>query len=127
MAGALGVCVAAIYYVMNLRISQKNQELSLKTQEHTLESRQTQLTMQLYEKMSTKEYIDDFMEILTKWSWTDYNDFKTKYGSNGDPDKWAKFSTMCVSWEQIGILMKYGSFNPNMRARGGDGCTNRRC
>ena len=114
IAGALGVCVAAFYYVMNLRISQKNQELSLKTQEHTIESRQTQLTMQLYEKMSTKEYIDDFTEILTKWSWTDYNDFQIKYGSKGDPEKWAKFQAMGVSWEQIGILMKYGAFNPKM-------------
>ncbi len=114
IAGALGVCVAAFYYVMNLRISQRNQELGLKTQEHTLESRQTQLTMQLYEKMSTKEYMDNFTEILNKWTWNDYDDFKLKYGINGDPEKYAKFSSMCMDFEQIGILMKYGSFNPNM-------------
>jgi hypothetical protein len=114
IAGALGVCVAATYYVMNLRIGQKNQELSLKTQEHTLETRQTQLTMQLYEKMSTKEYMDTFTEILQKWTWSDYNDFKSKYGVNGNPEKYAKFSSMCMDFEQIGILMKHGSFNPNM-------------
>jgi hypothetical protein len=114
IAGALGVCVAAFYYVMNLKISQRNQEFSLKTQEHTLETRQTQLTMQLYEKMSTKEYIDNFMEILEKWTWSDYDDFKSKYGINGDPEKYAKFSSMCVDFEQIGILMKYGTFNPDM-------------
>ncbi len=28
IAGSLGVCVAAIFYVLNLRISQKNQEIS---------------------------------------------------------------------------------------------------
>jgi hypothetical protein len=114
IAGALGVCVAAAYYVMNLRISQKNQELGLKTQEHALESRQTQLTMQLYERMSTKEYMDTFTEILNKWTWSDYDDFKSKYGINGDPEKYAKFSSMCMDFEQIGILMKYGAFNPNM-------------
>ncbi|MCX6654296.1 MAG: hypothetical protein NTY03_04145, partial [Candidatus Bathyarchaeota archaeon] len=50
MAGALGVCVAAIFYVLNLRISQKNQEinqrnqeLSLKNQQQTLETRQAQM------------------------------------------------------------------------------------
>jgi hypothetical protein len=114
IAGALGVCVAAAYYVMNLRLSQKNQELSLKTQEHTLETRQTQLTMQLYEKMSTKEYLDNFNEILTMWSWKDYDDFKSKYGSDADQEKWMKFNTVLVDWEQIGILMKYGAFDPNM-------------
>jgi hypothetical protein len=35
IAGALGVCVAAVYYVMNLRISQKNQELTLKALEQS--------------------------------------------------------------------------------------------
>jgi hypothetical protein len=36
--------------------------------------------MQLYEKMSTKQYLDDFNEILEKWSWKDYEDFQSKYG-----------------------------------------------
>jgi hypothetical protein len=46
--GSLGVFVAAIYYVYNMRISQKNQELALKAQEQTLETRQAQLLMNLY-------------------------------------------------------------------------------
>ncbi|MCX6655794.1 MAG: hypothetical protein NTY03_11860, partial [Candidatus Bathyarchaeota archaeon] len=55
MVAATGVLVAAVFYILNLRISQKNQELSLKTQElalksqdQTLETRQAQLFMQLY-------------------------------------------------------------------------------
>jgi len=114
MAGALGVCVAAIYYVVTLRISLRNQQLSLKTQEHTLEARQTQLTMQLYEKMSTKEYLDSFVEILNQWSWKDYEDFQSKYGEESGSGNWIKFSTVTMAWEQIGILMKYRSFDPNM-------------
>jgi hypothetical protein len=35
IAGALGVCVAAIFYVLNLRISQRNQELTLKALEQS--------------------------------------------------------------------------------------------
>jgi len=111
---AASVSVAAIYYAFTLRITQKNQELSLKAQEHALESRQTQLTMQLYEKMSSTEYLTDFMEILEKWSWTDYDDFKVKYGKEGDPKNWRKVWNVCMEWEQIGILMKYGAFDPNM-------------
>jgi hypothetical protein len=114
IAGALGVCVAAVYYVMNLRISQRNQTLSLKTQEHTLETRQTQLTMQLYEKMGTKEYLDNFLEILTQWSWKDYDDFKQKYGEKGDWKKWVIFGPVAVAWEQVGIMVKHGIFDPAM-------------
>ncbi|MFH0850995.1 MAG: hypothetical protein V1924_08670 [Candidatus Bathyarchaeota archaeon] len=112
--GSLGVFVAAVYYVLNIQNNRRNQELSLETQKHTLESRQTQLTMHLYEKMSTKEYLDDFNEILLEWSWTDYEDFQTKYGSKGDSKKWHMFGAVCINWEQIGILMKYGAFNPDM-------------
>jgi hypothetical protein len=70
IAGALGVCVAAIYYVMNLKISQRNQEISLKNQElsqktqelalkaqeQNLETRQAQLFMNIYQTSYSKEY-----------------------------------------------------------------------
>ena len=69
IAGALGVCVAAAYYVMNLRITQKNQELSLKTQEialkaqqQSLETRQAQLFMGIYNTAMSR----DFISILHK-------------------------------------------------------------
>jgi hypothetical protein len=71
IAGALGVCVAAVYYVINLRISQKNQEISmknqeliLKTQEQTLETRQFQLLMQLTEFITTKEGMKNYLEFV---------------------------------------------------------------
>jgi hypothetical protein len=114
IAGALGVCVAAIYYVMTLKINQKNQELTLKTQEHTLETRQTQLTMQLYQMMTTKEYINAFMEIQNEWSWLDYDDFMRKYGPKGEPGKWASWGNVSTPWEQIGVLMKHDSFDAEM-------------
>jgi hypothetical protein len=123
--GSMGVFVAAVYYVLNIQNNRRNQMLSLETQKHTLESRQTQLTMQLYEKMSTKEYLDSFGEILEEWNWTDFQDFHTKYGSaytaklcgsehQGNSEKWQMFNTVCIYWEQIGILYKYGAFNPEM-------------
>ena len=83
IAGALGVCVAAAYYVMNLRITQKNQELSLKAleqsakaqelslktqeialkaQQQSLETRQAQLFMGIYNTAMSR----DFISILHK-------------------------------------------------------------
>ena len=59
-----------ILYILNLRISQKNQEISLKNQElmlkaqeqstkaqqQTLETRQAQMFMNIYDKTSSKEF-----------------------------------------------------------------------
>jgi hypothetical protein len=62
-AAAIGVCVAAIYYVLNLRISQRNQELSLKAQQQTLETRQTQLLISIFAALNTKEIHTSFHTI----------------------------------------------------------------
>jgi len=72
MVAATGVLVAAIYYMMNLRITQKNQELSLKTQELTLktqqqnlETRQAQLFTQVYSRYD-REFWRDWLLGMSK-------------------------------------------------------------
>ena len=76
IAGALGVCVAAIYYVLNLRVQQTNMK-------NTLDTRQAQLFMQVYQEQSTSEFLrlwDDAMnrsedDIERLWSTKSvYND-----------------------------------------------------
>ena len=42
MIAAIGVLVAAIYYVYNMRATRRTQELALKSQQQNLETRQTQ-------------------------------------------------------------------------------------
>ncbi len=73
---AASVTVAAIYYVLNIRISQRNQELMLKSQEtsvmtqelalksqqQTLETRQVQLFMSVYQRFEEP----DFQRALAK-------------------------------------------------------------
>ncbi len=109
----VSVTVAAVYYMFTLRISLRTQQLALRSQQHTLETRQSQLTMQLYQMMTNKEYLKDFNEIQSDWSWTDYEDFMKRYGPT-NPEMWMKFATVGVAWEQIGILMKHGTFDPEM-------------
>jgi hypothetical protein len=38
IAGATGVAIAAVFYVLNLRINQKNQEISQRNMKQTLET-----------------------------------------------------------------------------------------
>ncbi|MGD0804565.1 MAG: hypothetical protein ABSA11_10900 [Candidatus Bathyarchaeia archaeon] len=67
---AASVTIAAIYYVMNIRISKRNQELMLKSQEtsvktqelalksqqQNLETRQVQLFMSVYQRFEEPDF-----------------------------------------------------------------------
>jgi hypothetical protein len=44
LATAASVTVAAVYYIFTLRINMKTQELALKNQQQTLETRQAQMS-----------------------------------------------------------------------------------
>ena len=107
IAGALGVCIAAIFYVLNLRISQRNQELMLKAQQQTLETRQTQLLMQLSDFITTKEGMRNYLEFNTM-EWRDYDDFERKYGSDTDLDNCANRMTMWYSYDNLGAMLRSG-------------------
>jgi uncharacterized membrane-anchored protein YhcB (DUF1043 family) len=49
----IALVVGIAYYLFIMRNSQRNQELTLKAQEQALETRQTQLFMQIYQDMSS--------------------------------------------------------------------------
>ena len=107
MVAATGVLVAAIYYVMNLRMSRKNQELSLKTQEQTLETRQAQLFMNVYQRFGEPDLLGAWYEAMS-CQWRDFDDFIAKYGQEANPAFWIKFLTLGTFFEGIGVLVKRG-------------------
>jgi hypothetical protein len=110
IAGALGVCVAAFYYVTNLRLTQRNQELSLKSQQQTLETRQIQIFTQFYDRFFTN--MEAFFELLNQWSWKDLDDFWQKYGPESNPIEWSKLRRVFSPWEQMGVLVHEGVVDP---------------
>jgi hypothetical protein len=93
--GSLGVFIAAIYYVINLRAQQNNMKTSLDT-------RQAQLFMQILNQFNTPERQKVHVEILS-WEWKDPEDFVERIWS--DKEKQAKF--MYFGWllEGVGILL----------------------
>ena len=93
--GALGVFVAAVFYVLNLRISQRNMK-------HTLETRQAQLYAQIYEGFKSKEMQDaDFelmhLELKTAADWHRLLEDKAKYSA------WNMWSCF---YEGIGVMVR---------------------
>jgi hypothetical protein len=102
MVAATGVLVAAIYYIYNMRISQQ----AYKT---TLETRQAQLFMPIYNKFSELDHMK-LMNRLWSIKWRDYDDFVEKYGEpfsdDADAEVYASIWSACNYHEGIGVLVK---------------------
>ncbi len=89
IVGALGVCVAAIYYVLNLRSSQDN--------------RKAQLMMEYNRIMSSKEWLIDLHESMN-YVWKDYDDFWVKYG-HPNPEAHCRWISIANSMELALMLL----------------------
>ena len=102
---AASVSVAAIYYIFTLRINMKTQELTLKTQQQNLETRQAQLFMQVYNRVTESDIINNYFNIMeTKFQ--NYDEFKQKILD--DPIKLRSLYSIAAFYEGIGVLVKDG-------------------
>jgi hypothetical protein len=108
IAGALGVCVAAFYYVMNLRISQRNQEVMLRSQEQTLETRRIGLVENIAAQIINEEGMKRYFELMN-YEWTDYEDFDIKYGSENNVNSAAKRFATWALYNKIGMMLRRGA------------------
>ena len=113
MFGGIGVGVAAIYYILTLRNSQRTQELALKAQQQSVETRQSQILMSIYQSMSSYEYQKTWYDIVYNWKWINYDDFMTKYGP-GNPEGNAQRAAIGMNLEGIGVLIKRGLIDVRM-------------
>jgi hypothetical protein len=106
MAGALGVCVAAIFYVLNLRISQRNMKTTLETRKLSFV---TSITSQLLSEEGERRYIE-----LLNMEWKDYDDFEKKYGSDYNIDNMAKRMTVWSTYNTLGTLIREKLIEPEV-------------
>ena len=103
MVAATGVLVAAVFYILNLRISQRNMK-------QTLETRQFQLLMQLADVQKTTEGFKSFIEFA-KMEWKDYDNFEKKYGSDVNLDNYAARDFIATWFKKAGLLLRYGTID----------------
>jgi hypothetical protein len=99
VAAAIGVCVAAFYYAINLRLQQRNTRI-------TLETRRAQLFMPLYAYYDQTEFPAKLHNIYVKWKWDDPKDFFEKYGPEVDMDAWSQVQSMGNYFRGVGVLLK---------------------
>ena len=96
IAGAIGVCVAAVYYVMNLRV--------------TLETRRLGLLDSITTKIVNRDGFRDYFELLRS-EWSDYEDFERKYGSENNVDGAGKRYAAWNSFNSVGAMLRKGILN----------------
>ena len=116
IAGASGVCIAAIFYVLNLRISQRNQELTLKAQQQTLETRKLQFVTNITNQLNSEEGHRRYNELMNM-EWKDYDDFERKYGSDYNLDNYAKRMNVWKTYNTLGMLVREKLIEPEVLYR----------
>ena len=94
VAAAIGVCVAAAYYVMTLRNQSK--------------TRQAQLFMQIHAQWRDRAFIKGFYDMLNVWEWDDNEDFWAKYGQRPNEDAFITILEVCWYFEGVGQLLRDG-------------------
>jgi hypothetical protein len=107
----IALIVGIVYYLTIMRNSQKTRELTLqsqelarKAQEQALDTRQTQLFMQLYREESQKGPYG-MMGVL-EWEFNDYDDFYEKFGPDSNPDAYQNYIFELYNMEGWGVLVR---------------------
>jgi hypothetical protein len=101
----VSLTIGVIYHIMTLRNTRKNQELSLKAQEHALETRQVQLFMNVYSRFDNPVLMNSFVKAYYQ-EWSDFDDWFLKYGPQGDIDGHASWIFLNNSIQGIGVLVR---------------------
>ena len=91
IAGALGVCAAALYYSVNLKETTRNRRITL--------------TNNLMQNFTSEEGIKRYNE-LTSMTWTNFDDFIRQYDSTVNRDNWMKRTIYWNACEVLGLQYK---------------------
>jgi hypothetical protein len=102
----VSLIIGVVYYIFIMRNSQKNQQMQLET-------RQSQLFMQLFQHHIDKERWKDAW-TLTEMEWDDFDDFARKYDSSVNIENFALRYSHWYFWDGMGLLLKKGLVDREM-------------
>ncbi len=103
----IALVVGVIYYITIMRNQQRTRELALESQEQTLETRQTQLFMQIYQQLNSEESHKTVMELYNL-EIKDNDEYFQKYDSAVNPAHYGKRAYIWYSYNTIGELLRMG-------------------
>lgn len=97
LVAATGVLVAAIYYIQNMRVAERNKKIQLSTN--------------VTDRVGTREFMKTFVE-LAYLRWRDIDDFLKKYDSavntEESQDNFSKRWWLWSTYDNLGYLLREG-------------------
>lgn len=102
--GSIGVFVAAIYYVFNMRATLHVRREANRTQRQQLETRQAQMFMAIYTQITTKEFTSAFQKIMNS-RWRNYDEYHELWK---DPEFQNSGHIVGTYYEGVGVLVREG-------------------
>ena len=96
----LGLTASIVYYASVLRNANKTQQMQLET-------RQTQLFMQMYNQVNSQDFWRTWAELMTL-EVRDYDDFLDKFDHRINPDNFGKRANIWFSYNVLGQLLYDG-------------------
>jgi hypothetical protein len=103
MVAATGVLVAAVYYVFNMRATQRNMKANLET-------RQTQLFMQIYMRYMEPDLIGSVGPLMRR-EWRDLDDYIKKYGFGEIGPDGINLGSLFSFYEGVAVLLQRGTID----------------
>lgn len=105
----IALVVGIVYYLTIMRNAQKTRELTLKSQEQSTETRQTQLFMHIYSQWYSTDFWKNW-ETVMEIDYTDYDDANEKWS----PETRRSARSLFVFFEGIGVLVNRGLIEPSL-------------
>jgi hypothetical protein len=92
VVAAVGVLIGVVYYILDIR--------------HQAKTRQTDLVMQLYSELGSKEFLEAERKFFD-WDFKDHKDFMDKYKTvtSGVSEVGVSFGLYCYFYQKVGILL----------------------
>ena len=104
IVGSIGVFMAAIYYVFNMRATLQVRREANRTQLQQLETRQAQMFMGIYTQLTSKEFSSAFRKIASS-EWGSYEEYREL---SKDPDFQNATFIVGQYYEGLGVLVREG-------------------
>ena len=97
----VSIGLAAIYYTLTLRNSQRSQQ-------QALETRQAQMFMNVYNQSFTNPFYHESLSRIFDAEWDSYEKFESIYhfGENKDPEFCIAYDYVCGFFESLGVLVR---------------------
>ena len=78
----------------------------LKQVRDLVKQRQTQLFMQLYDRLNSREFQEEYNEIVYLQEWKDYDDYMSRDGPETNFKAWTSLNSIGYFFDGLGVLVR---------------------